>query len=91
MGVGNAALIYASIHIVFARDLVAASAIFFGIAVALLFARSIDILHFGGLTTDSRRATPADLRRYSILLVVVVAALWSLAYAARSSGVSFTE
>jgi len=91
MGFGNAALIYAALHLADTRDLVVANAMFFGIAGALLIARAVDIRWFHGMTTDSRKATLADLRRYAVGLVVVVAVLWALARAVRSSCGTFAE
>lgn len=85
MGFGNAALVFAAIHLAQAADLAAANAIFFGVVAGLLIARTLDILRFSGTTTKGEPATVADLRRYAVGLVVTSGIFWFVAHAIRGA------
>ena len=53
----------------------------FGLAVAAcLVLRCVDVAFLKGQTGSGEPATMADLRRYSIKLVIIVLALWGVAH-----------
>lgn len=85
MGFGNAALVFAALHVAHGAELASANAIFFGVVAALMIARSLDVLRFSGTTTEGQPATVADLRRYAMGLVVTSGILWFIAYSVRGA------
>lgn len=85
MGFGNAALLFATIHLAVGERFATAAGIFGTIIVMLLATRALDILRFGGLTTSNRPATKRDLARYSVGLVLASAFLAGVAIAARGA------
>lgn len=48
-------------------------------ALGMMAARTLDVLRFGGLTTDEKPATRYHLVRYLLLLTAYASGLWALA------------
>ncbi|MBK7825607.1 hypothetical protein [Nannocystis sp.] len=82
MLVGNG-LLYLSLVLIASRhaplpsylDVIAGAAV-----LAMIGARRVDIVRFGGRTVQDEPASLADWRRFSLLLVVVAAVSWLIAH-----------
>ncbi len=92
MGIGNAELLYAAVYVAqHAEDVASANVIFGTVVVALLAARTLDVLRLGGTTTRGEPATVWHLRRYAFGLVAISGLLWAAGYASRSWFVGLGE
>jgi hypothetical protein len=58
--------------------------VFWGLALATVVARFVDVRVFHGMTTEDKSATMADFWRYSAKLVVFAAGIWVLAQSFQS-------
>lgn len=81
MMAGNAALAVIAVLILQAGSPSALDVFFWGVVVALLAVRYVDVTRLGGLTADGEPASIGHWRRYALYLVGATAALWTLAHA----------
>jgi hypothetical protein len=83
MLVGNAFLLITALKIAQPRAefFSVADIVFWGVVVGVAVVRYVDIHRFDGHTAKGRRATPADYRRYLLLLGTLSLALWLIAHA----------
>jgi len=84
MAFGNIALLLCAAFVAKGTAPVVTNVVFFGVAIALIVVRYIDIAWFKGDTAEGKPATFADWRRYALKLTVVAVALWALARTAAS-------
>lgn len=78
MGVGNLAIALCLIGIFREKSPVpdALDAIYLVAVIATLAARYVDIVRFGGTTSEGQPATLADWRRHALLLGAIAAVAW---------------
>jgi hypothetical protein len=88
MVLGNLALLFCAAFVAKGTAPIAMDIVFFAVAIALIVIRYVDIAKLNGETSDSKPATLAHWRRYSILVVIISTGLWALArYAASHGGI----
>ena len=79
MGFGNIALVMSAL-LVFKSSGSSIADLAFWLTVGLLTgARYVDIVRYQGLTVEGEPATTAHFRRYTLMLVLVSAVLWTAA------------
>ena len=83
---GNVALLFAAMNVASSDGLGLADAVYAAVVMALLLARSVDIVKLHGLTTDATPATRGDLRRYAVSLLAVALAGWLIARGVSMAG-----
>lgn len=84
--IGNFVLLLCAVQVAKGSSGLALDAAFFGVALALIGLRYVDIAFFNGRTTDGEPATLADWRRYAALMGVLAIGLWALARFAAAKG-----
>lgn len=82
MLLGNAALLITALKIAENHNsrFSIADAIFWGVVIATATVRYLDIRRFGGHTATGKPASPADFRRYVLLLIGFALLLWLVAH-----------
>jgi hypothetical protein len=81
MGFGNVGLLMAALWISQSTGWSIADLAFWLLVGLLIGTRYIDIVRYQGTTVDGEPATTAHFKRYTLLLLVVSAAVWAVARA----------
>ncbi len=77
MAFGNLALVMIAIMMIQRRGFSALDAGYWGVVVALVIGRYVDITRFGGRTASAEPATVDHFRRYAVGLLTTAAAVWA--------------
>lgn len=77
---GNAALVLIAVHIAQRGSFSALDGVFWGVVVAMIGLRFLDVTRLGGLTAEGAPASMRDWQRYAAYTLVAALLLYGLAH-----------